>query len=90
MSVLQNWGEPVSPCAKNHICEMPLPTFFLTMPFSFFARENQRIQKVSPVKVRHASQLFFLTVPGSTLALPQTSLLANVLFFSCPQSLTNF
>lgn len=49
------------------------------MPFSFFARENQRIQKVSPVKVRCASQPFSLTAPGSTLALPQTSLFANAL-----------
>lgn len=81
---------PVSPCAKNRISEVPLPTFLLTMPFSFFARENRRIQKVSPVKVRRASQLFSLTVPGSTLARPQTSLFANVLLFSCPQSLTNF
>lgn len=92
MSVLWKWGQhcPVSPCAKNPICEMPLPTFLLTMPFSFFARENQRIQKVSPVKVRCASRLLSLIVPGSTLALPQTSFFANALLFSCPQSLTNF
>lgn len=67
---------------------MPLPSLLLTMPFSFFSRENQRIQKVSPVKVRHASH-FSLAVPGSTLAVPQTSLFANALLFSCPQSLTN-
>lgn len=58
------------------------------MPFSVFARENQRIKKVSPAKVRCASQPFSLTVPGSTLLFHKPPSL--LMLFSCSQSLTNF
>lgn len=68
--------------------EVPLDTLLLTMLFSSFLRESQRMQKESPAKVRLASQHPSPADPGSTLTLPQTSLLANTLLL--PQNLTSF
>lgn len=67
--------------------EMPLSTLLLTVPFFSFPRESQRMQKVSPAKVRLAT--LFPAVPGSTLALPQNSLFANANALLLPQSLTS-
>lgn len=78
MSVLWKWGEhyPVSLHAdKDTSVEVPLSTLLLIVPSSSFPRESQRMQKVSPAKVRLASQSLSPAVPGSSLALPRTSLL---------------
>lgn len=84
MSVLQKQGDHC-PVSLHADIEMPLSTLLLTMPFSSFPRESQRMQKVSPAKVRLTSQPLSPAIPGSTLILPQTSLLSNAPLFSCPE-----